>query len=114
MPYRKPNGNLKIVLDGGASMNNYSYVSISIQMATGTSTKKLLISNLPESTQTAAVENVFKVVGRVLSINVVRNGFAFVEMKSADADKALQQLNGYRFDGKPMTIDVAHPRSPRQ
>ena len=91
-------------------MNNYSYVSISMQMATVTSTKKLLIGNLPDSTQTAAVENLFNVVGRVLSVNMVRNGFAFVEMTSADADKARQQLNGYRFNGRPMTIDEAHPR----
>ena len=91
-------------------MNNYSYVSISMQMATVNSTKKLLIGNLPDSTQNAAVENLFRVVGRVLSVNVLRNGFAFVEMTSADADRARQQLNGYRFNGKPMTIDEAHPR----
>ena len=91
-------------------MNNYSHVSISMHMTTVTSTKKLLIGNLPDSTQNAAVENLFSGVGRVLSVNVVRNGFAFVEMTSADADKARQQLNGYRFNGKPMTIDEAHPR----
>jgi RNA recognition motif-containing protein len=81
-----------------------------MQMATATATKKLLVGNLSESTKTTAVENVFKVVGRVLSINVVRNGFAFVEMTAADADRARHQLNGYRLDGKPMTIDEAHPR----
>jgi RNA recognition motif-containing protein len=91
-------------------MNKYSYVSISMQMATATSTKKLLVGNLPDSTRRAAVANVFSVVGRVLSVNVVRNGFAFVEMTSADADKARQQLNGYRLNGKPMTIDEANPR----
>ena len=94
-------------------MHKYSYVSISMQMATATSTKKLLIGNLPDSTQNAAVENLFSVVGRVLSVNVVRNGFAFVEMTSADADKARQQLNGYRFNGRPMTIDEAPPRHSR-
>jgi hypothetical protein len=31
-------------------------------------------------------------------------------MTSADADKARQQLNGYRFNGKAMMIDEAHPR----
>jgi len=81
-----------------------------MQMATATSTKKLLVGNLPDSTRRAAVENVFSVVGRVLSVNVVRNGFAFVEMTAADADRARQQLNGYRFNGKPMTIDEANPR----
>jgi RNA recognition motif-containing protein len=91
-------------------MNKYSYVSISMQMATATSTKKLLVGNLPDSTQNAAVEDLFSVVGRVLSVNVVRNGFAFVEMTAADADRARHQLNGYRFNGKPMTIDEANPR----
>jgi RNA recognition motif-containing protein len=81
-----------------------------MQTATANSTKKLLIGNLPDSTPGDAVENLFSVVGRVLSVNVVRNGFAFVEMTSADADAARRQLNGYRFQGKPMTIDEAHPR----
>lgn len=75
-------------------------------------TKKLLIGNLPDSTQTEAVQNLFKEVGRVLSVNVIRNGFAFVEMTTADADKALQRFNGYRLNGKPIMIDEAHPRTP--
>jgi len=81
-----------------------------MQMATNTATKKLLVGNLPDSTETAAVESIFRVVGRVLSVNLIRNGFAFVEMTAADADKARHQLNGYRFNGKAMTIDEAHPR----
>jgi len=80
-------------------------------MSTATATKKLLIGNLPESTPTAAVENLFKVVGRVLSVAVVRNGFAFVEMTAEDADKARHQLNGHRLNGKAMMIDEAHPRN---
>ena len=91
-------------------MNNYSIVSITMQTSAATSTKKLLIGNLPESTKTSAVEDIFRVVGKVLSVNVVRNGFAFVEMTAEDADKARIQLNGYRFNGKTMTIDEAHPR----
>jgi RNA recognition motif-containing protein len=81
-----------------------------MQTAPTTSTKKLLIGNLPDTAQQDSVEHLFSVVGRVLSVNVVRNGFAFVEMTSADADEARRQLNGYRFHGKPMTIDEAHPR----
>ena len=92
-------------------MNKYSHISITIQMPTATATKKLLIGNLPDSTQTAAVEDLFKVVGRVLSVAVVRNGFAFVEMTAEDADKARHQLNGHRFNGKAMMIDEAHPRN---
>jgi RNA recognition motif-containing protein len=56
------------------------------------------------------VESIFKAVGRVVSINLIRNGFAFVEMTSADADRARRELNGYRYEGRPMMIDEAHPR----
>jgi len=72
-------------------------------------TKKLLIGNLPDSTPRSAVESIFRVVGPVLSVNVVRNGFAFVEMTASDADKARVQLNGYRLNGKTVIIDEAHP-----
>jgi RNA recognition motif-containing protein len=73
-------------------------------------TKRLLIGNLPDTAQTSAVESIFKAVGRVVSINLIRNGFAFVEMTSADADRARRELNGYRYEGRPMMIDEAHPR----
>ena len=76
-----------------------------------TSTKKLLIGNLPESTGSAAIENLFTPVGKVLSVSLLAHGFAFVEMTSADADRALTQLRGCRVDGKTMMLDEAHPRS---
>jgi RNA recognition motif-containing protein len=83
-------------------------------MQTMTSTKKLLIGNLPDSTKPSAVESLFSVVGPVISVNIVRNGFAFVEMTAIDADRARVQLNGYRLNGKPLNIDEAHPKtSPR-
>ena len=72
-------------------------------------TKKLLVGNLPESTPRSTVEGIFRVVGPVLSVIVVRNGFAFVEMTASDADRARIQLNGYRLNGKPVMIDEAHP-----
>ena len=90
-------------------MNNYSYYRITMQTTT-TSIKKLLIGNLPDSTVTATVADLFNGVGKVLSVAVVPNGFAFVEMRAADADKARRQLNGHRLNGRAMMIDEAHPR----
>ena len=91
-------------------MHKYSYVSISMQMPT-TTTKKLLIGNLPDSTKTAAVENLFSVVGRVLSVNVVRNGFAFVEMSNTEeADRAIAGLNGADFQGRALNVNEARPK----
>jgi len=74
--------------------------------------KKLLVGNLPESTRITAIENLFNPVGRVISVSMLAHGFAFVEMTSADADRALSQLRGCRLDGKAMMIDEAHPQSP--
>ena len=73
-------------------------------------TKKLLIGNLPEAVHTTNIQDLFKNVGAVISIAVLPHGFAFVEMKAEDADRALTQLNGYRWDGRTMLIDEAHPR----
>ena len=73
--------------------------------------KKLLIGNLPETAHSTAIEELFNKVGRVLSVAVLPHGFAFVEMKADDADKAVTQLNGYRWNGRVMLIDEAHPRS---
>jgi RNA recognition motif-containing protein len=80
-----------------------------MQTATATLTKKLLIGNLPDQTETSAVKDVFSVVGRVISVAVVSNGFAFVEMTAEDADTARQKLNGYRFNGNALIVDDAYP-----
>ena len=90
-------------------MNNYSKCRITMQ--TYTATKKLLVGNLPDSAATNTVETLFNGVGPVLSVAVLAHGFAFVEMKADDADRALAQLNGYRLNGKAVMIDEAHPRN---
>jgi RNA recognition motif-containing protein len=81
-------------------------------IAAPASTKKLLIGNLPDSTRIAAIEDFFTPAGKVLSVSMLAHGFAFVEMTSADADRALSQLRGCRLGGKAMMLDEAHPRSP--
>ena len=80
-------------------------------MQTYTSTKKLLIGNLPDTAVSNAIAGLFSGVGQVLSIAVLAHGFAFVEMKADDADRALSQLKGSRLNGKAVMIDEAHPRN---
>jgi RNA recognition motif-containing protein len=79
-------------------------------MQTVIARKKLLIGNLPDRTPRTDVERHFGVIGPVLSVALVRNGFGFVEMQSADADRACVQLNGRSFNGRPMLVEEAHPR----
>src|SRR5262245_11849029 len=90
-------------------MHNYSQSSISMQ--TAGVTKKLLIGNLPETAHLSTIRSLFNEVGRVVSVALLPDGFAFVEMTAEDADKALAELNGYRWNGRMMMVDEAHPRS---
>ena len=76
------------------------------------SVRKLLVGNLPDSTQISAVKDIFSPVGKVLSVSMLGHGFAFVEMTAADADRALSQLSGSQIDGRAMMLDEAHPRTP--
>ena len=76
------------------------------------SVRKLLVGNLPDSTQISAVKDIFSPVGKVLSVSMPGHGFAFVEMSAADADRALTQLSGSRIGGRTMMLDEAHPRTP--
>ena len=82
-----------------------------MQMSTATTTKKLLVGNLPDSAHTATIQDIFNSVGRVFSVAVLAHGFAFVEMQTDDADKALSQLKGHRLNGKAIILDEAHPRN---
>ncbi len=40
-------------------------------------------------------------------------GFGFVEMEDADADNAVDTLNGKEVDGRPLTVNEARPMAPR-
>jgi RNA recognition motif-containing protein len=41
-------------------------------------------------------------------------GFAFVEMSTpADAQKAITMFNTYKFNGRPLTVNIARPREER-
>ena len=78
---------------------------------------KLYVGNLSFNTTTQDLETMFGEAGTVQSASIIEDretgrsrGFAFVEMKSDDADRALTQLKGCRLNGKAVMIDEAHPR----
>ena len=77
---------------------------------TATSTKTLLIGNLPDGAPSAAIVDWFSRIGKVVEVALLPYGFAFVEMTAPDADRALVQLNGSRFNGQVLMVDEAHPR----
>jgi RNA recognition motif-containing protein len=82
---------------------------------------KLYVGNLPFSLMEADLQELFSQAGQVVTCELVLDrmtskprGFAFVEMASQEeADKAVEQFNGYEVDGRPLVVNEARPREPR-
>jgi len=79
---------------------------------------KLYVGNLSFSTSSGDLEQLFVAAGTVESVNVITDrdtgrsrGFGFVEMTSAaEAQEAINQLNGKEIDGRRLTVNAAKPR----
>ncbi|UCE88035.1 MAG: RNA-binding protein [Deltaproteobacteria bacterium] len=79
--------------------------------------KKLYVGNLPWSTTEAELKDLFEQHGTVTSVSVITDretgrsrGFAFVEMDAADADTAMQALDGREIGGRSLRVNEAHER----
>ncbi|GAB4546418.1 MAG: RNA-binding protein [Phycisphaerales bacterium] len=79
---------------------------------------KLYVGNLPWSVNDAQLRELFAQHGDVQSARVMQDretgrsrGFAFVEMPDDDANTAMQALNGYAFEGRPIVVNEARPRT---
>ena len=83
--------------------------------------RKLYVGNLPYSATDASLREAFSASGTVDSVNVITDrdtgqskGFAFVEMSSdAEAQRAIQALNGSTLDGRQIKVNEAKPRENR-
>ena len=84
-------------------------------------TKKIYVGNLPWSADDEGMRQLFSRHGEVISARVITDrdtgrsrGFGFVEMAAADADAAIKALNGTNLDGRPLKVNQAEERAPRQ
>jgi RNA recognition motif-containing protein len=79
----------------------------------------LYVGNLPFNASEDQIRELFGQNGR--TVNEVRlitdretgrpRGFGFVEMSSREeADGAIRQLNGFSFNGRPLTVNEARER----
>jgi RNA recognition motif-containing protein len=81
--------------------------------------KKIFVGNLTFGATDQDVEALFSEIGKCDSVSVVTDrmtgrsrGFAFVEMASdADAQTAIDTLNGREFQGRALTVNEARARS---
>jgi cold-inducible RNA-binding protein len=83
--------------------------------------KNIFVGNLDFNSTEEAVRGLFEQYGQVNSARIMTDretgrsrGFAFVEMENeADADRAIQALNGYAMDGRPLNVNEARPKPDR-
>lgn len=80
--------------------------------------KKLYVGNLSYNVTSAELEELFGQHGTVQSADVIQDrdtnrskGFGFVEMASdAEAQAAIDALNGKDWNGRVLTVNEARPR----
>ena len=79
----------------------------------------IYVGNLPRTTNEETVRMLFEEYGEVTEIKLIsdRNtgelrGFGFVEMPSkAEAQKAMQEIDGTELEGRTLIVNEARPRS---
>ncbi len=84
---------------------------------------RLYVGNLPFSADEQQVRELFAQNDRtVAEVKLITDrdtgrprGFGFVEMGSSeDAEAAINELNGFNFGGRPLTVNEARERAPRR
>ena len=83
--------------------------------------KKLYVGNLTYGVTDSTLAQLFEAHGTVQSAQVIMDrdtgrskGFGFVEMGSdAEAQAAIQALNGKEVEGRTLTVNEAKPREDR-
>lgn len=81
--------------------------------------KKLFVGNLSYTLSEADVEELFAQSGKVVSVALPtdrtsgqKRGFGFVEMDTdAEAEAAIQKLNGFAVDGRTLAVNHSRPKA---
>lgn len=98
-----------------------SYGSDSQANSADANPKKLYIGNLSFSTTEESLKEAFSQAGPVASAIVITDkysgrskGFGFVEFEDEEsAQKAIEMWNEKELDGRPLRVNVARPKRPR-
>lgn len=83
--------------------------------------KSIYVGNLPFSATETEIRDLFEQYGTVHSAKVITDretgrsrGFGFVEMDDNEAQEAIEATDGKDMDGRPLKVNEARPRAPRQ
>lgn len=78
----------------------------------------IYVGNLPKNTNEETVRALFEQHGEVSEVKLLKDqysgelrGFGFITMPSkADAEKAIQAVNGSEMEGRTLIVNEARPR----
>ena len=78
----------------------------------------IYVGNLSYQTQSEDLEKLFGQYGNVTSVRIITDrdsgrskGFGFLEMpESAEAQEAIENLNGFNLDGRDLKVNESQPR----
>ena len=80
----------------------------------------IYVGNLSWQMTDEDLRNLFEQHGTVASAKIVKDkvsgrskGFGFVEMEDADAQTAIQNLNGFSLSGRAISVNEARPQGER-
>ena len=83
--------------------------------------KKLYVGNMPYSTTSEQLRELFTQAGEVAEVTIITDrdsgrpkGFGFVEMATEEgAQEAIRRFNGFSIENRPLTVNEARPREER-
>lgn len=83
--------------------------------------KNIFVGNLSFGTTEESVRALFEPYGTIERVNIITDrdtgqsrGFGFVEMSgNAEAQRAIEELDGREFDGRPLKVNEARPKESR-
>ena len=80
----------------------------------------IYVGNLPFNATEQDVRGLFERHGKVDSVKLINDretgkprGFGFVDMPQSEAQGAIQPLNGFQMNGRPLRVNEAQERPPR-
>ena len=83
--------------------------------------KKIYVGNLAYTAKEDDVREMFTQYGEVQHLAWINDrdtgrfrGFCFIEMEAAEADAAIEGLDGFEVDGRNLRVNEARPREDRR
>jgi RNA recognition motif-containing protein len=82
----------------------------------------IYVGNIPRETTEDEIRAAFAQYGEVITVNLVKDrytntlkGFGFVEMpQKGEAESSIKGLDGTMFNGRPLTVNQAKPKTTTQ